>query len=146
MPKFMKMLNDISRSQATYRQARVEADDLSAGQYALCLAIGRAPGRSQEEIARDLCLNKSTVARQLTRLEERGYVERRPLACDRRCFSVYPTEKLLGVLPSIKKSSVEWNALLSSGIDEGEMAVFLSVLEQMHTRASQIASEGEVGE
>ena len=73
MPKFMKMLNNISRSQAIYRHSRITADDLQTGHYAFVLAICREPGRSQEEIARELCINKSTVTRNLNFLEEKGY-------------------------------------------------------------------------
>ena len=135
MAVFMKLLNDVSRSQSIYRQAHVSATDLSAGQYAFCLAICREPGRTQEALARDLCLNKSTVARGVNRLEERGYVVRAPQAGDRRCLLVYPTDKLRAVIPEILQASAEWNALLSEGISDEDMAVFLSVLERMRERA-----------
>jgi len=92
----MKTLNNISRSQAIYRRNKISAKDLQSGHYAFALAICREPGRSQEELARELCINKSTVARNLTALEERGYILRKPLPNDKRQFSVYPTEKLLG--------------------------------------------------
>ena len=82
MPKFMKMLNNISRSQAVYRHAKISAEDLQGGHYAFALAICKQPGRSQEELARELCLNKSTVARNLNYLEERGYISRTALPND----------------------------------------------------------------
>ena len=76
MPKFMKMLNNISRSQAIYRNFKIAAEDLQSGHYAFVLAICREPGRSQEELAKELCINKSTVARNLNCLEEKGYITR----------------------------------------------------------------------
>ena len=138
MSKFMKMLNNISRSQAIYRRARVSADDLLPHHYAFALAICREAGRSQEELAHELCINKSTVARNLNSLEENGYINRIPLPNDKRQFSVYPTEKMLAVLPEIKCASEEWMALLSDGISGEELAVFNSVLEKMQERAKQI--------
>ena len=78
MPQFMKMLNNISRSQAIYRHSKISADDLQSTHYAFALAICREPGRSQEDLARELCINKSTVARNLNYLEENGYIERDP--------------------------------------------------------------------
>ena len=95
----MKMMNNISRSQAVYRHSKISADDLQSGHYAFALAISREPGRSQEEIAQELCVNKSTVARNLNYLEEKGYISRKPLLSDKRQFSVFPTEKMLSVLP-----------------------------------------------
>ncbi len=54
MIKFMKILNNISRSQAVYRQNKIKNDDLQSGHYSFLLAIQREPGRSQEELAREL--------------------------------------------------------------------------------------------
>ena len=139
----MKMLNNISRSQAIYRQSKISADDIQSSHYAFALAICREPGRSQEELARELCLNKSTVARNLNSLEEKGYILRTPLKNDKRQFSVHPTEKMLSVIPEIRKASSEWVALLSEGIDEGELEIFNSVLARMQDRAREIISKQE---
>lgn len=143
MSKFMKMLNNISRSQAVYRHSKVTADDLQSSQYAFVLAICREPGHSQDFIAKELCLNKSTVARTLTYLEEKGYITRIPLPTDKRQFSVYPTEKMLAVLPEIKNASAEWMTLLSDGISEEELKIFNSVLERMQERAREIIGKQE---
>ena len=143
MPKFMKMLNNISRSQAIYRHNRISDNDLQTGHYAFVLAICREPGRSQEELARELCINKSTVARNLNFLEEKGYITRNPLPNDKRQFSVYPTKKMLGFLPEIKQASVEWMRLLSEGIPDEELAVFDSVLNRMQERAREIIEKQE---
>ena len=138
MPKFMKMLNNISRSQAIYRRSRVTDGELQSAHYAFVLAICRVPGRSQEELARELCLNKSTVARALNTLEEKGYIKRESLPADKRQFAVYPTEKMLSVLPQIREASREWIQQLSEGIGEDELSIFNSVLERMETRAREI--------
>ena len=143
MSKFMKMLNNISRSQAIYRHNRISAEDLQPTHYAFVLAICREPGRSQEELAKELCLNKSTIARNLTYLEEKGYITRNALPSDKRQFSVYPTEKMLSVLPEIKSASGEWMLLLAEGIDEEELKIFNSVLERMETRAREIIQDQE---
>ena len=143
MPKFMKLLNNISRSQAIYRHERISAEDLQSSHYAFVLAICREAGRSQEELARELCLNKSTVARTLNSLEEKGYIKRSPLPTDKRQFSVYPTEKMLSVLPEVKKASLEWMTLLSEGIPQEELEIFDSVLERMQARAREIIESQE---
>ncbi len=143
MSKFMKLLNNISRSQAIYRRSRISADDLQSGHYAFALAICRESGRSQEDLARELCINKSTVARNLNYLEEKGYIFRNPLPNDKRQFSVYPTEKMLAVLPEIKQASAEWMALLSDGIPQDELDIFNSVLERMQARAGEIIEKQE---
>ena len=143
MSKFMKMLNNISRSQAIYRNNRISACDLQAGHYAFVLAICREAGRSQEELAQELCINKSTVARNLNYLEEKGYISRNPLPNDKRQFSIHPTKKMLGILPEIQQASMEWMKLLADGISEEELNIFDSVLNRMQIRARQIIENQE---
>ena len=143
MARFMKMLNNISRSQAVYRNSRISAEDLPSSQYAFILAICREPGRSQEDLAREVCVNKSTAARNLNCLEEKGYVKRSPLPHDKRQFSVFPTEKALAVLPQIRTASAEWMTLLSDGIPQQELDIFNAVLQRMQEKARQIIEQQE---
>ena len=143
MSKFMKTLNNISRSQAIYRHNKISADDLQSGHYSFVLAICRLPGRSQEELAQELCVNKSTVARNLNYLEEKGYILRQPLPNDKRQFSVHPTEKMLNVLPEVRTASREWITLLSEGIPQSELDIFDSVLSRMQEKAREIIEKQE---
>lgn len=143
MSKFMKMLNNISRSQAIYRHSKIKVEDLQSCHYAYVLAICREPGRSQEEIAKELCVNKSTVTRNLNCLEENGYIQRKPFPNDKRQFSVYPTEKMKEILPKIKMASVEWMAMISEGIPQDELAIFDSVLSRMQEKAREIMEQQE---
>lgn len=144
MSKFMKMLNNISRSQAIYRQNKISAKDLQSNHYAFVLAICREPGRSQEELAQELCVNKSTVARNLNYLEDKGYITRQSLPSDKRQFSVFPTEKMFTIFPEIKAASAEWMALLSEGIPNDELNIFNSVLKRMQEKAREIIEKQEV--
>ena len=143
MSKFMKMLNNVSRSQAIYRRSKISAKDLQSGHYSYVISICREPGRSQEEIAKDLCVNKSTVARTLNLLEEKGYVQIKSLPHDKRRFAVYPTDKLLDVLPEVKAVSKDWREKLEEGIPPNEFEIFESVLLRMETKAREIIERQE---
>ncbi len=143
MSRFMKILNNISRSQAIYRHSRISASDIQSCHYSFLLAICHTPGRSQEDLAEELCVNKSTVTRNINYLEEKGYVSRLPLPNDKRQFSVFPTEKALKVLPEIKNASAEWMALLSEGIPQSELDIFDSVLLRMQEKAREIIKKQE---
>ncbi len=144
MIRFMKSLNNISRSQGIYRTARLSctgAGELSPCHYSLALAICRAPGRSQDELARDLCLNKSTVTRSLAQLEERGFVAREVSGEDKRKIVVTPTDKLLSVHPELLSVTREWSELITDGIAEEELEIFASVLRKLEERARTAAEE-----
>ncbi len=143
MTKFMKMLNNISRSQSVFRSERLKSNDICAAHHTFILAICRQPGRSQEELSREICLNKSTVARAIGYLEEKGYVYREAKSDDKRSLLIYPTEKMLEILPKVRELAGEWNRLISEDIPKEELEVFLSVLMRMEDKARALTAGAE---
>lgn len=141
MPKIMKTLNNISRCQAYYRTEKIKIDKIPASHHTFILFISRNPGRAQEEIARELCLNKSTVTRTLNQLENNGYIKRTANPEDKRQYLIFPTDKLLGILPDIREIAKNWNNAISDGIPENELEIFHSVLSRMEEKAKKIISE-----
>ena len=113
--------------------------------HSLVFAICREEGRSQDTLAQVLCLNKSTVARSLAALEDKGLVERCPAAEDKRVLLVYPTEKMKALLPRVRTVAKEWNEAVTEGISEEELAVCESVLTRMTEKAKALL-ESEDGE
>ena len=142
MPSIMRRINVISRCQALFKSERLSGEVSSCHQL-FFPCISRNPGMSQDDIAKYLCLNKSTVARSLASLEENGFVMREADAEDKRVMRVYPSEKMLSLTPHIKEALKEWNAYISEGISEEEMAVFSSVLEKMEARARERVFPGD---
>ena len=144
MPKFMKMLNNISRSQSIFRAGKLKADGICAAHHTYIFAICKNPGSSQEELAKEICLNKSTIARALNQLEEKGYILREPNEQDKRSLLVYPTEKMLELLPKVRQIAKEWNSTISADIDQQELEIFHSVLKRMEEKAKiSIMGQGE---
>ncbi|MBR5140213.1 MAG: MarR family transcriptional regulator [Clostridia bacterium] len=140
MPSLMKKINVISRCAATYKSERYEGE-LSVCQHAFVLFISKNPGKSQDEIAYELCFNKSTVARTLSYLEENGYVRRESDGADKRVLRVYPTDKMLSECTKIRKLIREWNSLISEDLSEEELSAFLVAIEKIEKRARRLALE-----
>ena len=138
MPAIFGKMNRISRCGMLYRGEKLQDLDINACQHSFVLAICHHPGMSQEQIARHLCLNKSTVARALTQLESTGYVIRTPDTEDKRVLLVYPTEKMENVFPRVREVTREWNRSLMEGISEEETEIFLSVLTRITERAKEL--------
>lgn len=145
MPKIMKSLNYISRAQAMFIADRLLQQgivDISSAHWPLIWTIQRDPGRSQEEIAQNICLNKSTVARSLAQLEEHGYVVRIPKTEDKRCLLVYPTDKIYELLPTLRAIVSDWYDHILGGVSDEELEVFQSVLVRIEGNAKRTATHG----
>ena len=142
MPLFMKSLNIISRCQFAFRTQKTTSE-LCAAHHPLVLSICRNPGSSQDELAKDICIDKSGVARALANLESKGFVERKTDPENKRKTLVFPTEKMEEILPLVRSVTAEWNSLVAEGISEEELAVFQSVLLRMEKNARKIIQEKE---
>ena len=64
------------REHAKYINDNVKEEELSFGLHPLLIKIYRNEGISQEELAEALHLNESTIARNLKKLEGKGFIER----------------------------------------------------------------------
>ena len=140
MPRISRQLNIISRCQAAYRKMMLD-EDFAPGYHAYTLAICKAPGRSQDELAAVLCINKSTIARGIEWLLLNGYVRREPNPEDKRSLLIYPTDKMLKIYPKVKSIADSWNEILNSDISEDELAVTYSVITRMAEHAKAAALE-----
>ena len=144
MYRIMRKINLVSRCQGSYLTERLKNTGLSSCYHGYVLTICRNPGISQEELSRSLCVNKSNVARTLAQMEEKGFVERRSSAQDKRVLEVYPTDLLLERLPLVRQLARDWNDYLTDGISEEEMTVFQQVLDRIVSRAVEYEQKGDV--
>lgn len=131
----MKKINTISRCAVLYRNDKLNDKTLTPLYHSYVFIITKNPGITQDELASELCINKSNVTRGLNNLEEMGFVERKSDENDKRILRVYPTEKMIEAFPKIKAVLKDWNKYLTDDINEEEIQIFQSVLERITNRA-----------
>lgn len=137
MPSISRYIMMISRCSNQFRSERLRDTGLCGQHCAYILRVCREPGTTQDAIAREICVNKSNVTRQLAALEQNGFVERRPCEADSRAMEVYPTEKALAVLPEVRAVLREWNESITADFTEEEKAQFLDLLARAADRAER---------
>ncbi|MGN1095057.1 MAG: MarR family winged helix-turn-helix transcriptional regulator [Eubacteriales bacterium] len=140
MSSLMRKINIISRCESLYRSDKLNETKLGACHHSYVLAICRHPGMSQEQLSKHLYINKSNVARQLSYLEENGYVSRRSDSSDKRISAVYPTQKMLDVFPEVIKTAKDWSEYIFSDLSEEELEAFSKTLEKVSQRAQSYFS------
>ena len=131
----MKKINTISRCAVLYRNDKLNDKTLTPLYHSYVFIITKNPGITQDELASELCINKSNVTRGLNNLEEMGFVERKSDENDKRILRVYPTEKMIDAFPKIREVLKDWNKYLTDDINEEEIQIFQSVLERITNRA-----------
>ena len=143
MHPFMRQINIISRCATMYRDRALSDPGLAGCHTPYILALYRIPGCTQEELARDLNVNKSSVARQLAVLEERGFIRREPSPGDRRSQLVYPTQRALDLQPRILQVLYEWNAYLTGELTPEEQEVLSGLICRVADRAERYVKGGD---
>ena len=141
MATFLKNINMVSRSATQYSEERLsDVSDLKGYHTKYILTVCNNPGVSQDSLARILFVNKSNVARQLSVLEELGYVERRA-GEDRRVSLVYPTEKAFAARETIRKINAEWREVICEGFSDEEKELLLRLTERLYRNAVKYMEE-----
>lgn len=141
MPTLNRQLNVIVRCAALYREKALAGTGVGPYENAYLFYICRNPGATQEKLARELYVNKSSVTRHLSHLETEGFLTRVPDENDRRSLLVYPTEKAMAILPRLRAVSEEWESLLTAGLSESESETFLNVLDKAFANAKSAVRE-----
>ena len=134
----------LSRRAGAFRSIKMgDNSEISGCHLPFVISICRHPGMTQDQLAKHLTFNKSTVARAIGSLEEQGFVKRQADERDRRSLLVYPTQKMLDILPRVLEITREWNEGLCEGISDEELEIFASVLEKMKLRSLELLEGAE---
>jgi MarR family transcriptional regulator for hemolysin len=107
--------------------------EITRSQWWVLTGISRhgEEGITQTELASVLDLGKVALGGLIDRLEESGFVERRPDAADRRIKRVFLTRKGHSILEKMVKIGMEMNAKVMRGIPLNQQHMLAKALHDM---------------
>jgi DNA-binding MarR family transcriptional regulator len=119
------LVHDVARLWRKRFEQRAKALGLTRAQWQALAHLKFHQGINQSGLAEILEIEPITVARLIDRMEEAGWVERRPDPADRRAYRLYMTARAQGVLDAMRElgDAVRGEALSGFGRDE-QTAVF----------------------
>ena len=139
MSQFSRDINSIDRYLREKRREYMEPLGLKGIHARLFMRICGAPGQSQDQIARRMGFDKSTIGRQLELLEEKGFVERRPSETDKRVLCVFPTRSMQEFQTGLKDAMDSWDETLLQDLTEEEKQQLTVIMGKIRQR---IGKEG----
>ena len=143
MHPFMQQISITYRCAMRFREKELEDTGLAGCQTPYLTALCRRPGIPQEELARELNVNKSSVTRQLCTLEEKGWIRREGDPRDKRSLLVYPTQQTLEIMCRIFACYNAWNEYLTQDFTEEEKAELSRLMIRIAERADAYVKGGE---
>ena len=142
MESLMKYISRTHRLAGQYRGTGILCDGINSCQHIYIFQVCKHPGISQDQLSKLICVNKSNVTRQLSVLEQNGFVTRQPDSKDRRVLQVFPTEKALQLFPQVQSVMRDWNQLLLEDFTDEEQKTLLSMLERITEKAVATVEKG----
>lgn len=125
--------------------------DLTPVQYSVLTALRSRPSLDQATLAGLIAFDRTTIGGVVDRLEQRGLLTRRPHPSDRRARALEITAEGAKLLDRIEPAVLRAQHLMLSGLDSGEAATFVRLLEKAVegcnalSRAPMLAGAGEAG-
>ena len=144
MASFMRFVDRTSRCFTLYRNNQLEDEGVNGYQHLYIIKVCKHPGILQDELVREIYVNKSSVARQLSLLEQNGFIRREACKEDRRQLLVYPTEKAMELFPKVLDVRERWNRRLLEDFTEEEAIVF-GMMERVMEKAAYLLKHPEEG-
>ena len=98
-----KAISILYRKSHIWLSESCEKYDLTAAQAVVILIVCDYGELTQDEITKRLGLDKSVIAKTVTKLTELGFLVRSTNPKDKRTFDIRPTEKAWGAYPLVQK-------------------------------------------
>ncbi len=103
--------------------------DLDVGQFFFLRFVVKNDGETQEQIARNILLDKATVSKGIKRLVQLGYVSKKVNPDDKREFKIFATEKARMLIPELDSIYNEVYDKLHHNLDKDEIVQLQSLLK-----------------
>lgn len=121
----------MNRQHQNLLQELLQDYELYPGQPPLMFSLEREPGRSQNELAKELSIQKATLTVMLNRMEKTGLVRRESDARDQRISRIFLTDKGRGLLVRLQRTLDVLEEQAMKGFSEEEKQVMTELLARI---------------
>ena len=126
------LLHDIARLMRKRFDQRARSLGLTRAQWQLLAHLARHEGINQAGLADLLEIRPMTLVRQIDRMQEAGWIERRPDPTDRRARRLFLTDKARPVLGRIWDVATETQDQVLAALSPDESEQLIDLLRRVH--------------
>lgn len=115
-----KLTGSIYRSTQAYTNEIFKQYKIGSASYPYLLTLFHNEGINQNQISKELDVDKALSAREIKKLIEVGYVYKEVDPDDSRAFKLYLTDQGKSIIPDIKEGLFQWNEMITQGLNVEE--------------------------
>ena len=135
------LLSDVSRLLRRRFDERARTSGASVAQWRVLKILSRSPGLNQGQLAEALEVEPITACRMIDRLEEAGFVERRP--ADRRAWRIHLTDKAAPVLDELHVLAADLIEETLQGFSTRQREELIAALEGLRANLTTVQEGNE---
>jgi DNA-binding MarR family transcriptional regulator len=137
-PSLIKLVNYLFRYTQSYTDEALAKFQLTSGTYPFLLILFHNEGINQNQISRELNVDKAMSARSIKKLIELGYIRKVGDIEDSRAYKLYLTDRARDIIPEIKTEINKWLDIISTGIDEKDKDMVIDILGKILSNVKNI--------
>ena len=124
-----------------YRQFQIYINNntkdlqISASEYIFLRQMYKNDNMSQEQLSKNLIIDKSATARDIKSLEEKEYIIRKKDDNDKRTNRIKLTKKGIEIKDRLSNLLEEWNNEITSDIDKNLLNTVIDTINKMSIKA-----------
>lgn len=131
------------RHMISYMGKKMEPLHIGPGQYTYLFALYLEDGQTQQSLSNRMLVDKSATARAVDKLEELGYVERKPDNIDKRSYRVFLTQKAVEIKPQLEAVVEEVQEILLGNLSDEEKNILKTLLQKLSRNMIQATRSSE---
>mgnify|MGYP001328640118 CR=1 FL=1 len=139
------LVYDVAQLIRRHADAKARTRGMTRAQWAVLARLERQPGITQNDLAQLTDVEPITVGRLIDKLEESGFVERKPDPKDRRIWRLSVTPKSAPVLKEIAAFRTALNKELSDGVPPERVSQLVESLKTMRCNLSTAKADARKG-
>lgn len=137
MDDIIREIGMISRALDSISNIEFKEIELTRGQYLYLVRICEHPGIIQEKLAEMIKVDRTTTARAIKRLEEKGMVQSAADQTNKKIKKLYPTDKGKKIYPFIIREHHYSNQVALKGLTSAEVEQLQRMLKKVRQNVSE---------
>ena len=113
-----KLTSSIYRSTQAYTNEVFGKYNLGSGTYSYLLILSHKEGINQNQISKELDVDKAMSARTIKKLIDLEYITKKADHEDSRAYKLFLTEKAKVIIPDIRKELKKWNDIITQNLSD----------------------------
>ncbi|PKM90925.1 MAG: MarR family transcriptional regulator [Firmicutes bacterium HGW-Firmicutes-12] len=145
-PTLTKLANNLYRCTQAYANEVLAKYKLSTGTYPFLFVLSEKEGINQNQISKELNIDKAMSARAIKRLIELEYLEKKEDIEDSRAYKLFLTDRGKAIIPAVKRELLHWNEMITKELNADDEERILDLLSIILKNAKEYKNNYKLNE